>query len=167
MSKNIWVELSISTIDEDLLTVPQRDTVSYMCKICQDKTKQFHELNIVFDTTNPFIKKTFSLDHGIRVVLFKHASVEDKLISQRIASMCDIPPSVMATHVNKDIITSTGSWTVNSQSVGTIDVTYNVLPNKHSRILSRIYMKFNSDEITDVFENLCESIDQMKKFIYV
>lgn len=73
----------------------------------------------------------------------------------------------MATHVNKDIITSTGSWTVNSQSVGTIDVTYNVLPNKHSRILSRIYMKFNSDEITDVFKNLCESIDQMKKFIYV
>lgn len=161
MPKNIWVDLSVSTIDEDLLIVPQRDTVSYMCKICQDKTKQFHELNVVFDTVNPFVKKTFSLDHGLRIALFKHTSVGDKLISQRIACMCDIPPSVMVTHTNKDVITSAGSWTVNSQRIGTIDITYTVTTNKHSRILSGIYMKFNSDEMADVVENLHESVVQM------
>jgi hypothetical protein len=162
MSKNIWVDLSVSVIDEDLLTVPQRDTTSYLCKICLDETKKFYELHVVFDTANPYVKKNFLLDHGLRVSLFKHASVGDKLISQRIASMCDVPPSVMTTHIDKNIITSTGSWMVNSQRVGTIDVTYSVITNKHSRILSGIYMKFNSEEITDVFENINAAVIQMR-----
>lgn len=162
MSKNIWVDLSVSIIDEDLLIVPQRDTTSYLCKICLDETKKFYELKVIFDVANPFIKKTFLLDRGLRVSLFKHASVGDKLISQRIACASDIPPSIMASYSDKDIITSTGSWMVNSQRVGTIDVTYSVVTNKHSRILSGIYMKFNSEEITDVFANINAAVIQMR-----
>lgn len=160
-NENIWIELCVEIIDEDLLKLPQRDVQSYLCKICIDKTKQFHELNIVFDTTNPLIKKTFLLDQGLRVTFSKYVMCGGKLISQRIACACDMPPSVIASHSTEDVITTTATWKINPQKNGTIEVNYMIQTTKHSRILSGIYMKFNSDEIKDVIHGIRESFIQM------